>query len=60
MDFLFQQLGKEFTRTELLEKATALGINKSTAITWLKRLTRQGKLISVDGKGSYARACVYE
>ena len=57
-DFLFQQLGKEFTRTELLEKATALGINKSTAITWLKRLTRQGKLISVDGKGSYARACV--
>ena len=59
-DFLFQQLGKEFTRTELLEKATALGINKSTAITWLKRLTRQGKLISVDGKGSYARACVYE
>ena len=59
-NFLFQQLGKEFTRTELLEKATALGINKSTAITWLKRLTRQGKLISVDGKGSYARACVYE
>lgn len=59
-DFLFQQLGKEFTRTELLEKATALGINKSTAITWLKRLTRQGKLISVDGKGAYARACVYE
>ena len=59
-DFLFQQLGKEFTRKEYLRKAVAMGINRNTALTWLKRLTRQGKLTNVDGKGLYARACVCE
>ena len=59
-DYLFQKLGNEFTRTQLLEEAVAMGIKENTAITWLKRLTKYGKLVSVDGKGSYARTCVYE
>ena len=59
-DYLFQKLGNEFTRTQLLEEAVAMGIKENTALTWLKRLTKHGKLISMDGKGLYARACVYE
>ena len=59
-DYLFQKLGNEFTRTQLLEEAVAMGIKKNTALTWLKRLTKYGKLVSVDGKGSYAGTCVYE
>ena len=59
-DYLFQKLGDEFTRTQLLEEAVAMGIKENTALTWLKRLTKYGKLVSVDGKGSYARTCVYE
>ena len=59
-DYLFQKLGDEFTRTQLLEEAVAMGIKENTALTWLKRLTKHGKLISIDGKGLYARACVYE
>ena len=59
-DYLFQKLGDEFTRTQLLEEAVAMGIKENTALTWLKRLTKHGKLISMDGKGLYARACVYE
>ncbi|GAA6255907.1 DUF3987 domain-containing protein [Bacteroides sp. f07] len=57
-DFLFKQLGEEFTRAQLLEQATAMGIKTNTALTWLKRLTKSGVLISIDGKGTYARACV--
>ena len=56
----FQKLGDEFTRTQLLEEAVAMGIKENTALTWLKRLTKHGKLISMDGKGLYTRACVYE
>lgn len=59
-DYLFQKLGNEFTHTQLLEEAVAMGIKENTALTWLKRLTKYGKLVSVDGKGSYARTCVYE
>ena len=59
-DYLFQKLGNEFTRTQRLEEAVAMGIKENTALTWLKRLTKYGKLVSVDGKGSYARTCVYE
>ena len=59
-DYLFQKLGNEFTRTQLLEEAMAMGIKENTALTWLKRLTKYGKLVSVDGKGAYARTCVYE
>ena len=59
-DYLFQKLGKEFTRTQLLEEAVAMGIKENTALTWLKRLTKHGKFVNMDGKGLYARACVYE
>lgn len=57
-DFLFEQMGEEFTRTQLLEQAVAMGIKTNTALTWLKRLTKYGVLISVDGKGTYTRARV--
>lgn len=57
-DFLFSQVGEEFTRAQLLEEAAAMGIKENTAITWLKRLTKSGVLISVDGKGTYTRARV--
>lgn len=57
-DFLFEQMGEEFTRTQLLEQAAAMGIKTNTALTWLKRLTKHGVLISVDGKGTYTRARV--
>ena len=53
-DFLFKELGEEFTRAQLLEQATAMGIKTNTALTWLKRLTKSGVLISIDGKGTYA------
>lgn len=59
-DYLFQKLGNEFTRAQLLEEAVAMGIKENTALTWLKRLTQQGKLVHTGGRGSYARACVYE
>ena len=59
-DYLFQKLGDEFTRTQLLEEAVAMGIKENTALTWLKRFTKRGILVSMDGKGLYARACVYE
>ena len=40
-------------RRMLLEKAHDRRIPESTALTWLKRLTKQGALVSVDGKGTY-------
>ena len=57
-DFLFEQLGEKFTRAQLLEQAAAMGIKENTALTWLKRLTKSGVLISIDGKGTYSRARV--
>ena len=45
----------EFTRQLLLEKTHERGIPESTALTWLKRLTKQGALVSVDGKGTYRK-----
>ena len=57
-DFLFEQLGEEFTRAQLLEQAAAMGIKENTALTWLKRLTKSGVFISIDGKGAYSRARV--
>lgn len=57
-DFFFDKLGAEFTRTQVREQAAAMGIKENTALTWLKRLTQHGVLISVDGKGTYAHARV--
>ena len=66
-DFVFiSNFGKNISRIMVfhiikeLEEAVAMGIKENTALTWLKRLTKHGKLISMDGKGLYARACVYE
>ncbi len=50
---LFADMEDEFTRRLLLEKAHDRGIPESTALTWLKRLTKQGALVSVDGRGTY-------
>ena len=52
-DMLFAGMEDEFTRQQLLEKAHGRGIPETTALTWLKRLTKQGALVSVDGKGTY-------
>lgn len=52
-DMLFAGMKDEFTRQLLLEKAHDRGIPETTALTWLKRLTKQGALLSVDGKGTY-------
>lgn len=52
-DMLFAGMKDEFTRQLLLEKAHDRGIPETTALTWLKRLTKQGALASVDGKGTY-------
>lgn len=54
-DMLFASVGNEFTRQELLEKAQARGIPKGTVLTWIKRLTKQGALRNMDGKGTYRK-----
>ena len=46
-DYLFQKLGDEFTRTQLLEEAVAMGIKENTALTWLKRTHLTRKIESV-------------
>ena len=38
----------------------AAGLKLGARPEELKRLTKHGKLISMDGKGLYTRACVYE
>lgn len=57
-DFFFNKLGAEFTRSQVRKQAADMGIKENTALAWLKRLTQRGVLVSVDGKGTYARACV--
>ena len=46
------------TRAQLLEQATTMGIKPNTALTWLKRLVKQGLIVNLDGKGTYAHARV--
>ena len=55
-EMLFAEMKDEFTRQLLLEKTHERGIPESTALTWLKRLTKQGALVSVDGKGTYRKS----
>ena len=50
--------GFQFTRAQLLEQATTMGIKPNTALTWLKRLVKQGLIVNLDGKGTYAHARV--
>ena len=57
-DALFEMMGNQFTRAQLLEQATTMGIKPNTALTWLKRLVKQGLIVNLDGKGTYAHARV--
>ena len=57
-DALFEIMGNQFTRAQLLEQATTMGIKPNTALTWLKRLVKQGLIVNLDGKGTYAHARV--
>jgi hypothetical protein len=57
-DAFFEALGIQFTRAQLLEQATTMGIKPNTALTWLKRLVKQGLIVNLDGKGTYAHARV--
>ena len=43
-DAFFDALGDEFTRTQLTEQATAMGIKPNTALSWLRRLVKKGLL----------------
>ncbi len=55
-EMLFATMKDEFTRRLLLETAHNRGIPEATALTWLKRLTKQGAVVSVDGKGTYHKS----
>lgn len=61
-DLIFEKLGPKFTRTQLMEQASALGINSNTATSWLTRLLKRGLLVKTDERGTYTRArvCVRE
>ena len=57
-DALFDTLGNEVTRAQMLEQAEKMEIKTNTALTWLRRLVKRGLITSIDGKGSYARVHV--
>ena len=54
-DKLIADMGNVFTRKQLLERASEIGIPTYTAVTWLKRLAKRGSVASVDGKGTYRK-----
>ena len=56
-DAFFDALGDEFTRTQLTEQATAMGIKPNTAFSWLRRLVKKGLFVMKE-KGTYVRARV--
>ena len=56
-DAFFDALGDEFTRTQLTEQATAMGIKPNTALSWLRRLVKKGLFVMKE-KGTYVRARV--
>ena len=56
-DAFFDALGDEFTRTQLAEQATAMGIKPNTALSWLRRLVKKGLFVMKE-KGTYVRARV--
>ena len=57
-DAFFDALGDEFTRTQLTEQATAMGIKPNTALSWLRRLVKKGLFVMKE-KGTYVRARVF-
>ena len=57
-DALFEMMGNQFTRTQLLEQAEKMKIKPNTALSWLNRLIKKGLLIHTDDKGIYTRTHV--
>ena len=57
-DALFEMMGNQFTRTQLLEQAEKMKIKPNTALSWLNRLIKKGLLINTDDKGVYTRTHV--
>ncbi len=57
-DAFFDSLGNEFTRAQILKQAEKMEIKPNTALSWLKRLAKRKLITNLDGKGTYARACV--
>ena len=57
-DALFEMMGNQFTRTQLLEQAEKMKIKPNTALSWLNRLIKKGLLINTDNKGVYTRTHV--
>ena len=57
-DALFEIMGNQFTRTQLLEQAEKMKIKPNTALSWLNRLIKKGLLINTDDKGVYTRTHV--
>ncbi|WP_294558977.1 DUF3987 domain-containing protein [uncultured Bacteroides sp.] len=57
-DALFEILGDEFTRTQVLEQAALMKIKPNTALGWLNRLIKKGFFTNADGNGIYTRTHV--
>ena len=57
-DALFEIIGNQFTRAQLLEQAEKMKIKPNTALSWLNRLIKKGLLINTDDKGVYTRTHV--
>ena len=57
-DALFEMMGNQFTRAQLLEQAEKMKIKPNTALSWLNRLIKKGLLINTDDKGVYTRTHV--
>ena len=57
-DALFEAMGNQFTRAQLLEQATIMKIKPNTAFGWLNRLIKKGLFTNADDKGIYTRTHV--
>lgn len=57
-DAFFDALGDEFTRTQLTEQATAMGIKPNTALSWLRRLVKKGLFVMKEKGNLRTRTCV--
>lgn len=57
-DALFEAMGSQFTRAQLLEQATVMKIKPNTAFGWLNRLIKKGLFTHADDKGIYTRTHV--
>lgn len=55
-DSFFNSMPPTFSRAEMLEHATETGINTHTALSWLRRLLKQGAVQEAAGKGHYCKS----